>query len=36
VDGFLVAEAEIASSLVDRSVIKRSQINHAALSPIEQ
>ena len=37
VAGFLVAEAEISSSLVDRSVIERSQnINHAAFSPVEE
>ena len=36
VDGHLVAEAEISSSLVDRSVIERSeQINNAAFSPVE-
>ena len=36
VDGQLVAEAEISSSLVDRSVIERGeQINHAAFSPVE-
>jgi len=32
----LVAEAEISSSLVDRSLVERSQeINHAAFTPIE-
>jgi 3-hydroxymyristoyl/3-hydroxydecanoyl-(acyl carrier protein) dehydratase len=32
----LVAEAQISSSLVDRSVIERSdQNNHAAFSPVE-
>jgi beta-hydroxyacyl-ACP dehydratase FabZ len=36
VDGLLVAEAEISSSLVDRSIIERSkEINHAAFTPIE-
>ena len=36
VGGHLVAEAEISSSLVDRSVIERSeQINNAAFSPVE-
>jgi beta-hydroxyacyl-ACP dehydratase FabZ len=36
VEDFLVAEAEISSSLVDRSIIERSQeINHAAFTPIE-
>ena len=36
VEGHLVAEAEISSSLVDRSVIERSeQNNHAAFSPVE-
>ena len=36
VGGHLVAEAEISSSLVDRSVIERSeQINSAAFSPVE-
>ena len=36
VGGHLVAEAEISSSLVDRSVIERSeQINNAASSPVE-
>src|SRR5947207_5076897 len=37
VDGELVAEAEISSSLVDRSVVERSDsINNAAFSPIDQ
>jgi beta-hydroxyacyl-ACP dehydratase FabZ len=37
VDGVLVAEAEIASSLVDRDVVERSkQLNHAAFTPVEQ
>ncbi|HYL97621.1 MAG TPA: 3-hydroxyacyl-ACP dehydratase FabZ [Blastocatellia bacterium] len=36
VDGALVAEAEISSSLVDRSLIERGeQINHAAFTPVE-
>ena len=36
VDGQLVAEAQISSSLVERSVIERSeQMNHAAFSPVE-
>src|SRR5215510_3435830 len=36
VDGLLVAEAEISSSLVDRSIVERSQeINHAAFTPID-
>ena len=36
VDGALVAEAEISSSLVDRSVVERSsQVNHAAFTPVE-
>lgn len=36
VDGVLVAEAEISSSLVDRSMVERSdQINHAAFKPVE-
>ncbi|MGH9824778.1 MAG: 3-hydroxyacyl-ACP dehydratase FabZ, partial [Blastocatellia bacterium] len=36
VDGLLVAEAEISSSLVDRSVVERGQqINHAAFTPVE-
>lgn len=36
VDGMLVAEAEIASSLVDKGLIERSrQINHAAFAPVE-
>jgi beta-hydroxyacyl-ACP dehydratase FabZ len=36
VEGALVAEAEIASSLVERSTIERSeQINHAAFTPVE-
>jgi len=36
VDGQLVAEAEISSSLVDRSLVERSQeLNHAAFTPIE-
>lgn len=37
VDDQLVAEAEISSSLVDRSVIERgNQINNAAFSPVEE
>ena len=37
VDSQLVAEAEIASSLVDRSLVERgSEINHAAFRPVEQ
>ena len=37
VDTQLVAEAEIASSLVDRSLVERSsEINHAAFKPVEQ
>jgi beta-hydroxyacyl-ACP dehydratase FabZ len=37
VDGALVAEAEISSALVDRSVVERSdQINHAAFTPVEK
>lgn len=37
VDGQLVAEAEISSSLVDRSIFERGdQINSAAFTPIEQ
>lgn len=36
VDGVLVAEAEISSSLVDRNTIERSgQTNHAAFTPVE-
>ncbi|HSB12085.1 MAG TPA: 3-hydroxyacyl-ACP dehydratase FabZ [Blastocatellia bacterium] len=36
VDGQLVAEAEISSSLVDRNLIQRGdQINNAAFSPVE-
>ena len=36
VEGHLVAEAQISSSLVDRSVIETSeQNNHAAFSPVE-
>ena len=36
VGGHLVAEAQISSSLVDRSVIERSEhINNAAFSPVE-
>src|SRR5215467_12143514 len=36
VGGQLVAEAEISSSLVDRSLVERSQeLNHAAFTPIE-
>jgi 3-hydroxyacyl-[acyl-carrier-protein] dehydratase len=34
VDGHLVAEALISSSLVDRSVIERSEQNHAAFTPV--
>lgn len=37
VDGELVAEAEISSSLVDRSVVEHSdQNNSAAFTPVEQ
>ena len=37
VDGQLVAEAEISSALVDRSIIERSdQVSSAAFSPVEQ
>jgi beta-hydroxyacyl-ACP dehydratase FabZ len=37
VDGQLVAEAEITSSLVDRSLVERgSEINHAAFRPVEK
>jgi len=37
VDGHLVAEALISSSLVDRSIVERSDsINNAAFSPIDQ
>ena len=37
VDGVLVAEAEIASSLVDRNVVERSgEVNHAAFKPIDK
>jgi len=37
VDGHLVAEALISSSLVDRSIVERSDsINRAAFSPIDQ
>jgi len=37
VDGQLVAEAEIASSLVERSMVERSdQINQAAFIPVEK
>jgi len=36
VGGQLVAEAEISSSLVDRSLVERSQeLNHAAFTPLE-
>jgi beta-hydroxyacyl-ACP dehydratase FabZ len=36
VEGQLVAEADISSSLVDRSVVERSdQINSAAFTPVE-
>jgi beta-hydroxyacyl-ACP dehydratase FabZ len=36
VDDLLVAEAEISSSLVDRSIVERSrEINHAGFTPIE-
>jgi len=36
VEDILVAEAEISSSLVDRSIVERSrEINHAAFTPIE-
>jgi len=37
VDGQLVAEAEISSSLVDRSIVERGdQANHAAFTPVEK
>ena len=37
VDGELVAEAEISSALVDRSVLERGeQLNHAAFKPVER
>ena len=37
VDGLLVAEAEISSSLVDRSLIERGDtINHAGFSPVDE
>jgi 3-hydroxyacyl-[acyl-carrier-protein] dehydratase len=37
VDGSVVAEAEISSALVDRTVVERSaQINHAAFTPVEE
>ena len=37
VDGQLVAEAEISSALVDRSIVARSdQISGAAFTPVEQ
>jgi 3-hydroxyacyl-[acyl-carrier-protein] dehydratase len=37
VDGQLVAEAEISSALVDRSIVERSdQISSAAFTPVEQ
>ena len=37
VDGQLVAEAIISSSLVDRNLVERSdQTNHAACSPVEE
>jgi 3-hydroxyacyl-[acyl-carrier-protein] dehydratase len=37
VDGELVAEAEISSSLVDRNIVERGdQINNAAFAPVEQ
>lgn len=37
VDGQLVAEAEISSALVDRSIVERSdQISGAAFTPVEQ
>src|ERR1051325_636511 len=36
VDGALVAEAQISSSLVDRSTIERGgEVNHAAFTPVE-
>ena len=36
VDGQVVAEAEISSSLVDRSTVERSgEINHAGFKPVE-
>ncbi|MFY9611276.1 MAG: 3-hydroxyacyl-ACP dehydratase FabZ [Blastocatellia bacterium] len=37
VDGELVAEAEISSALVDRSVVERGeQLNNAAFTPVER
>ena len=37
VDGMLVAEAEISSSLVERSLVQGGQFNnHAAFTPVEQ
>jgi 3-hydroxyacyl-[acyl-carrier-protein] dehydratase len=37
VDDELVAEAEISSALVDRSVVERGeQLNHAAFKPVER
>jgi len=37
VEGELVAEAEISSALVDRSVVERGeQLNHAAFKPVER
>lgn len=37
VDGQIVAEAEITSSLVERSMVERGdQINHAAFIPVEK
>lgn len=35
VDGQLVAEAEISSSLVDRSLLERADKNNAAFSPVD-
>jgi beta-hydroxyacyl-ACP dehydratase FabZ len=36
VEDQLVAEAEISSSLVERSVVERSSPNHAAFTPVEK
>jgi hypothetical protein len=37
VEGELVAEAEISSALVDRSVVERGeQLNQAAFKPVER
>jgi len=35
VDGQLVAEAEISSSLVDRALVQRNELNSAAFTPVE-